>query len=98
MSSELRADFSNDVSALREEIGLTPWKWAVRNRMQFSFFITIKSERPKQTLLLPKDFLGHELSDTNHLITVVGIENHITVLLHRVEYRKIVRRKTPKSP
>src|SRR6187455_3032436 len=70
----------------------TPREWAVGGRVQLALSEPRKAERLKQRALLARQLLRHQLTDTNHLISVIGVGNHIDVLAERIEHRKIIRR------
>lgn len=69
---------------------LAPGEWAVRNRVQSTFFESRIPMRLEQTRWIAADFLGNQFSDTQHLITMVGIGYYIAVLPEYIEYRKAV--------
>src|SRR5262245_36906509 len=66
----------------------TPREWAVGGRVQLALSEPRKAERLKQRALLARQLLRHQLTDPDHLISVIGIGNDIDVLTERIEHRE----------
>ena len=74
-----------------------PWKRAIGFGEQFPLVITVKSKGSQKGLFLSHDLFCHELADTDHLISMTGIGNHVAVLPHDVKNGEIIRTKGPEA-
>lgn len=60
--------------------------------MKLAGAVPAEPERREQRLLLAEQFLRDQGSDADHLVAVIGVGYHISVLRERVEDREAVRR------
>ena len=51
---------------------------------------TREAERLQQIARPATDVVGHELADTDHLVAVVRVRDHVRIVAKAVEYRKVV--------
>ncbi len=72
-----------------------PGKRAIGLGEQLPLVITVKSKGPQEGLLFSHYLFCHELSNTDHLVSVAGIRDQITILSHNIEYGKIIRGEGP---
>src|SRR5262249_38349382 len=68
-----------------------PGERRVADRMQLAGLIPAEPERCEQRLLLAEQFLGNQRADANHLVTVVGVGDDVSVLVKHVEDGEAVR-------
>jgi hypothetical protein len=60
--------------------------------------VPVEPERIQECLLISKDLFGHKFAYSDHLVPVIGIEDHVTVLLHDIENGKIIRGEATQAP
>ena len=65
--------------------------------MQFAPLEARETERLQKRALLTHNLLRHELADTEHLVAVIGIGDHIDILAEHIEHREIVRREAAEA-
>jgi len=49
--------------------------------VKLSFGIALKAKWLEQRLLLPQYLFGYKLADSNHLVAMIGVEDHVAILL-----------------
>src|SRR5262249_18240019 len=68
----------------------TPRKRTMRYRMQLSFREARKTKRFKQTALATEDFIGDQLAQGDHLVAVIGVGDHVAILMEYIDDWKAV--------
>src|SRR5699024_6598565 len=74
------------------ECSSTPRERRLADRVRLAALIAAEPERLEQLLRLAEQLGGHQLTDADHLVAVVGIGDHVHVLREGVEHREVVRR------